>query len=148
MADSLHQVIIEASPATVYDAITQTNGIKGWWTDTCKTTAHEGGFCTFWFNDGQTQVTVEATRLLPNKRVFWQCINGPDEWLATELWWEISIGDHSGCILDFKHMNWQKDDGLFPLWNSTWGSLMMQLKHFCETGEANPYFQNMAEAIS
>jgi uncharacterized protein YndB with AHSA1/START domain len=148
MADSLHQVIIEASPAIVYDAITQSNGIKGWWTDTCETTAHEGGHCTFWFDEGKTHVTVEATRLLPNQRVFWQCIGGPEEWLGTELWWEITPGDDNTCTLDFKHMNWQTDYGLFPLCNSTWGSLMTQLKQFCETGEPAPYFQNLAEAVN
>ncbi|MFY0642495.1 MAG: SRPBCC domain-containing protein [Bermanella sp.] len=148
MADSLHQVIIEASPATVYDAITQNQGIKGWWTDTCETTNHEGGHCTFWFDDRQTHFTMEATRLLPNQRVFWQCIGGPEEWLATELWWEITQGEGNTCVVDFKHMNWQRDDGLFPLCNSTWGSLMTQLKQFCETGVANPYFQNTAEPVS
>jgi len=146
MADSLHQVIIEASPATVYDAITQNAGIKGWWTDCCETTYVEGGHCTFWFDNRQTHFTMEATRLLPNQRVFWYCIDGPEEWIGTELWWEISQDSDDRCTLDFKHMNWKKDDGLFPLCNSTWGSLMTQLKQFCETGEPSPYFQNLATA--
>lgn len=144
MADSLHQVIIQASPAAVYDAITQTKGIQGWWTDRCETTTHEGGRCTFWFDDSKTQFTMEATRLLPNQRVFWLCIDGPSEWIGTELWWEISQDKKNQCTLDFKHMNWQKDNGLFPLCNSTWGSLMTQLKQFCESGQPSPYFQNLA----
>ena len=142
MADSLHQVLIQASPARVYDAITKNIGIQGWWTDTCETTHQEGGRCTFWFDDKQTHFTMKATRLLPNQRVFWLCVDGPEEWIGTELWWEISQGDDKQCTLDFKHMNWKKDDGLFPLCNSTWGSLMAQLKQYCETGEACPYFQN------
>ncbi len=144
MADSLHQVTIEASPAVVYNAITQTQGIQGWWTDTCETALNEGGHCHFWFDNKQTHFTMEATRLLPNQRVFWLCIDGPVEWIGTELWWEISQDSNEHCTLDFKHMNWRKDDGLFPLCNSTWGSLMTQLKHYCETGEPNPYFQNLA----
>lgn len=146
MADSLHQVIIQASPAQVYDAITQTKGIQGWWTDTCEMTAQEGGTCTFWFDNHQTHFTMEARRLLPNQRVFWLCIDGPREWIGTELWWEISQGDEEQCTLDFKHMNWQRDDGLFPLCNSTWGSLMTQLKQFCESHEPNPLFNNLASA--
>ncbi|MGK0444709.1 MAG: hypothetical protein ACJA1U_001645, partial [Bermanella sp.] len=64
MADSLHQVIIEASPATVYGAITQQAGIQGWWTDTCETTLEEGGHWRFWFDERNTLITMEATRLL------------------------------------------------------------------------------------
>lgn len=144
MADSLHQVHILASDKTVYNAISQQAGIESWWTDHCDMTDHEGGISTFWFDNRKTLFSMRVQKLLPNRRIFWVCDQGPDEWVGTELWWEIQPDDNGHCILDFKHMNWAKDTGLFPLINSTWGTLMQQLKHYCETGEQRPLFQQSA----
>lgn len=142
MADSLHRVIIKADSQTVYRALTEQTGIQGWWTDTCESPRNEGGLYRCWFDNYKTLFTFEARKLLPNKRVFWLCIDGPPEWVNTQLWWEINALDSHHCEVDFKHMNWRRDDGLFPLCNSTWGTLMQQLKSHCESGEAHPWFRN------
>ena len=143
MADSLHRVQIQADVSQVYLALTTTQGVMGWWTDTCEVAAKEGGRCQFWFDDKSTCFSMCATRLLPNQRVFWQCTDGPQEWVNTELWWEITpIKEHT-CLLDFKHMNWTSDEGMFPLCNTTWGHLMHRLKYWCETGQALPLFTNI-----
>ena len=142
MADSLHQIMIHAHEQTIYQALTQTWGIQAWWTDTCEMARKEGDLCQLWFDNRQSQFTMKANKLLPGKRVFWVCLDGPDEWIGTQLWWEIQEIGENICLLDFKHMNWSKDDGLFPLCNSTWGSLMQNLKQYCESGNPNPWFRN------
>lgn len=140
MADSLHQVEIHANKADVYNALTTNTGIRGWWTSDCEMTTTEGGLCQFFFNDRSTHFTMRAQKLLPEQRIFWVCEEGPKEWKQTELWWEISEIGNNQCLVDFKHMNWQRDDGLFPLCNSTWGTLMTHLKSYCETGVPAPLF--------
>jgi uncharacterized protein YndB with AHSA1/START domain len=144
MADSLHQVHILASEQTVYNAISQQSGIQSWWTDHCQMAAKEGQTSTLWFDNEKSVFTMRTQKLLPNRRVFWVCEQGPEEWIGTELWWEIQPSPSGGCTLDFKHMNWVKDTGLFPVCNSTWGTLMQQLKVYCETGEQQPWFQQSA----
>ena len=144
MPDSVHEVTIHSSDVRIYQALTQSNGIQGWWTDRCEMAPAEGGVNRFWFNSEVKPFTMRCQKLLPNQRVFWVCEDGPEEWVNTQLWWEITPSSdkthESECKVAFKHMNWQRDDGLFPLCNSTWGSLMQQLKHYCETGETAPYF--------
>jgi uncharacterized protein YndB with AHSA1/START domain len=144
MADSLHQVHILASDKIVYNAISLQSGIESWWTDHCQMAAKEGEISTFWFDNKRSVFTMRTQKLLPNRRIFWVCEQGPEEWVGTELWWEIQPNEDGSCTLDFKHMNWAKDTGLFPLCNSTWGTLMLQLKIYCETGEQQPWFQQTA----
>ena len=143
MTDSLHQVTINASDHCIYQALTQNRGIQGWWTDCCEMTQLEGELCRFWFDNQQTCFTMKANKLLSDQRVFWLCLEGPNEWVDTQLWWEITNLGNGQCRLDFKHMNWKKDDGLFPLCNSTWGYLMQSLKEYCETKDAKPWFHNL-----
>lgn len=133
MADSLHQVTIQSDDATLYQAITSKEGIQHWWTDQCEMAHQEGEPTKLWLDNGRTQYTMRSQKLLPNKRIFWVCTQGPEEWIGTELWWEINAIDSNNCQLDFKHMNWHRDDGLFPQCNSTWGKLMNQLKRYCES---------------
>ncbi len=143
MADSLHQITIHCSANTLYQALTQDKGIQAWWTDTTHMAKQEDQHCHLWFDNHQSHFTFRATKMLPAKRVFWLCSAGPDEWIDTQLWWEIKAIDSETCRLDFKHMNWKKDDGLFPLCNSTWGSLLQHLKEYCEAGKVNPWFLNL-----
>lgn len=143
MADILHRITIEATPPEIYDALTTIQGISSWWTDTCELSEEEGGQCKFWFDRKATCFTMTAKRLLPHQRVFWQCTDGPKEWIGTELWWEITPTSHRSCQVDFKHMNWASDEGMFPLCNSTWGGLMHKLKASCENHQLHePLFVN------
>jgi len=133
MADSLHQITIEANERTLYQALTTDEGISGWWTRRCELANQEGESSYFWFGEQRpTRFVMRSQKMLPNKRIFLVCTDGPEEWIGTELWWEIQPLQDDKCQLDFKHMNWKRDDGLFPEWNSIWGKLMTQLKHYCE----------------
>ena len=142
MADILHHIQIKATPPEIYDALTTIAGVKSWWTDACELSNEEGGRCRFWFDQKQTCFTMQATRLLPHQRIFWQCMDGPKEWIGTELWWEITPTGSQQCQLDFKHMNWHSDEGAFPLCNTVWGGLMFRLKAYCEHGTRDPMFVN------
>ena len=140
MADSLHQITINTDDSTLYQALTTQEGINSWWTGQCELARREGDYSHFWLGNRPTQFTMRSQKMLPNKRVFLVCTHGPEEWVGTELWWEINAMPNGYCQLDFKHMNWNRDDGLFPECNSTWGLLMRQLKLYCESGQGSAYF--------
>jgi len=149
MADSLHQVHIECDPKTLYLALTQEEGIRSWLTPLCTMATSEGEPCHLTLDNGNTEVTLVAQKQLPFQRVFCRCTNGPAEWLETELWWEITQAEDAGCLLDFKHMNWKKDEGIFPHYNSMWGSALLKLKQYCELGVVDPLFeQSQPHALS
>ncbi len=70
MADSLHQVHILASDKTVYNAISQQEGIESWWTDHCEMATQEGHSNTFWFDNQRSVFKMRTQKLLPNRRIF------------------------------------------------------------------------------
>ena len=147
MADSLHQIEIHTDAHTLYQAINSDSGIKSWWTPLCHMAQKEGDNCRISYES--LRLILFAQKLLPQKRAFWVCLDGPQDWLGTELWWEIEQLGPKLCRLDFKHMNWQRDDGLFPQANSMWGNLLNKLKDYCECQAIpEPIHRPLMEAIS
>lgn len=133
MADCLHQITIDCDDRTLYRALTTSEGVTNWWTGHCDLAKQEGDSSHFdWKVGSPDKLIMRSQKLLPNKRVFLVCTHGPDEWIGTELWWEINPIHNQKCELQFKHMNWHRDDGAFAECNSTWGQLMLRLKTYCE----------------
>ena len=83
MVDILHRVGVKTpSPEKVYDALTTTEGLAGWWTDDTKGSGDVGGVLQFRFPPvgGFDMEVVEAQ---PSKQVVWRVVDGPDEWVGT-----------------------------------------------------------------
>ncbi|MBI5444808.1 MAG: VOC family protein [Deltaproteobacteria bacterium] len=66
-----HEVGIKASPEAVYEALTDTNGLAGWWTsDTRGNGSEVGGLLEFWFGDSCHK--FEVVQLQAGKLVRWK----------------------------------------------------------------------------
>lgn len=141
MATMHHQVWIDAEPKQVYEALATTTGIEGWWTDRVESDEEEGGTLTVGFEGGTVEYTFEIAEHSPGHRVVWDCMDGPEEWVDTELYWEMMAGQDGGTVLLFKHMDWEQASEFFALCNSTWGALMFVLKDFVEGKSPGPWFE-------
>jgi hypothetical protein len=69
MADIAMQVEVAAAPADVYQALTSTDGVAGWWTTRNETSGVVGKVDRFWFPDapmsfGWAQVLERLQRYL------------------------------------------------------------------------------------
>jgi len=51
MVNIKHYLVIKAAPGTVYQAITQEEGLKAWWTPTTKAAPEEGAILEFKFGE-------------------------------------------------------------------------------------------------
>ncbi len=51
MADNIHRAGINASPATVYDAVATVDGVEGWWSRETTGESRIGGVMTVRFRD-------------------------------------------------------------------------------------------------
>src|SRR5438045_1343688 len=91
MAEIRHNVVIKTTPEKVYKAVTTQEGIEGWW---CKhTTAKpEVGFVNV-FIFGQFRNEMQVTKLTPDKRVEWKCINSIEEWIGTDISFDMEEKD-------------------------------------------------------
>lgn len=138
MTDILHRVIIEASPEKVYRALTEQSRLSAWWTN-AKTQGKVGSVASFFFgSNGEHQVKMEITDLVPNERVCWKCIDGP--WVDTEAFQFHIQPDERGSALQFSNLGWAEPSEFFMHCNSKWGFfLAVSLKNLLETGKGQPH---------
>ena len=94
MVDILHKVGIKSSPDDVYAALTTIEGLAGWWTDdthgdgrrrrSAPVPLRAGGF------------DMKVIELDPGKRVLWEVVDGPEEWIGTHVIWDLKQdGDYT-----------------------------------------------------
>jgi uncharacterized protein YndB with AHSA1/START domain len=133
-----HEVGIKASPQAVYQALTDTNKLAGWWTsDTRGIGSKVGGVLEFWFGDFCQK--FEVVELKPDKVVRWKAYNkeGVEEWAGTEVAFSLSA-DEKQCFVHFSHSGWRRDSGILPHCSTKWAVFMLSLKDFLEKGKGQP----------
>jgi uncharacterized protein YndB with AHSA1/START domain len=136
MVDILHRVGVKtASPEKVYDALSTIDGLAGWWTDDTTGSSDVGGVIAFRFPPGGFD--MEVTELVPDKRVSWKVVDGPEEWIGTHVSFELSQADGYTIIL-FKQEGWREPVEFMYHCSTKWAIYLMSLKEYVETGTGKP----------
>jgi len=138
MTDILHRLVIESSPAQLYQALSAQDGLSAWWTQ-AETNAEVGGLARFRFGpNGDHQVDMKIVELVPNESVAWQCVDGP--WTnTTDFRFEIKPHER-GSVLQFANRGWEQADEFFMHCNCKWGFFLgVSLKSYLETGSGRPH---------
>ena len=141
MVDMLHRVGIQSSLDQVYRALSTREGVSGWWTNNTQGESKVGGALKFRFSDPSgVEIGGFAMKVLdlqPAKRVLWQVVDGPKEWIGTKISWELKQeGDY--VIVLFKHLGWKEPVELMHHCSTKWAIFMMSLKSLVETGKGSP----------
>jgi uncharacterized protein YndB with AHSA1/START domain len=132
MADILHRVGIKAPVAEVYTALTTTEGLAGWWTTDTQGDGELGGVLRFRFAAGGFDMKVR--QLDPGKRVLWEVVDGPEEWIGTEVDWVLDrSGDYTSVL--FHHRGWREPVEFMHHCSTKWATYLMSLKSLAETGK-------------
>ena len=106
MADILHRVGIKSSSLNdAYKALTTREGLAAWWTNNTQGETKVGGVLQFRFGAGGFDMKV--LELDPAKRVLWQVVDGPKEWIGTKVSWELKQEGHWTIVL-FRHQRWKE----------------------------------------
>ena len=111
MVDIVHRVGIEAPIEKVYSAVATTEGVAGWWTRETTGESTPGGMIDVRFltpaGDEVGEMTMDVTALEPDTRVRWRVVAGPEEWIGTDVTFDLTReGDYT--ILLFGHRNWRE----------------------------------------
>ena len=137
MVDILHRVgIKDTTPETVYDALTTTDGLAGWWTGDTKGNGDAGGLLQFRFPPvgGFDMEVLEAE---PGERVVWRVVDGPDEWIGTTVNWTLrQDGDYT--VILFEHRGWKEPVEFMNHCSTKWATFLLSLKSMVETGQGMP----------
>jgi uncharacterized protein YndB with AHSA1/START domain len=136
MVDILHRVGIKSSVSEVYTALTTTEGLAGWWTTDTKGEGNDlGGVLRFRFGAGGFDMKV--LELDPGKRVLWEVVDGPEEWIGTHVSWDLAQADDYAIVL-LKHAGWKEPVEFMHHCSTKWAVFMVSLKSLIETGKGAP----------
>ena len=141
MADILHRVGIKSSLDDVYNALATREGLAAWWTNNTQGESKVGGVLPFRFSAGGVEIGGFDMRVLEldrAKRVLWQVVDGPAEWIGTKISFDLKqSGDHS--IVLFKHQGWKEPVEFMHHCSTKWVIFLMSVKSLVETGKGAPF---------
>jgi uncharacterized protein YndB with AHSA1/START domain len=133
------QLLLSASPDTVYRALSTQDGLRSWWTETCDIVEAVDGLASFRF--GQKSKIMRVERLDPQREVRWVCVGGVtrhDEWIGTKIVFRLSA-DGDRTRLDFEHIGLVPALECFEVCERGWNHFMDSLKNLVETGQGHPF---------
>lgn len=137
MVDILHRVGIQSSPTEVYRTIATREGLAGWWTDDTRGSAEPGGKLHFQFGD-RGFFDIEVLEAEPGQRVLWRVTDGPQEWIGTNIVWDLKQEDDYTIVL-LKHEGWKEPVEFMHHCSTKWAVFLLSLKSLAETGAGSPY---------
>jgi uncharacterized protein YndB with AHSA1/START domain len=135
MAEIKQNVTIKVRPEKVYEALTSQKELASWWTRETTAKSEVGFVNVFIFGNARNEMKV--TRLTPDKNVEWRCINSSEEWIGTDISFDLQEkGEHT--VLRFTHGGWREMTDFFASCTYGWAMSIQSLKSFCETGTGKP----------
>ena len=135
MVDILHRVGIKSSLDDTYRALATREGLAAWWTTNTQGESKVGGVLQFRFGAGGFDMKV--LELDPGKRVLWQVVEGPAEWIGTKVSFDLKQ-DGDFTIVLFKHQGWKEPVEFMHHCSTKWAVFLMSLKSLVETGKGPP----------
>ena len=136
MADILHRIGVEnGSPQRVYDALSTLDGLSGWWTEKTTGDTDPGGVIEFRFGPGG--IDMQVVELDPGRLVRWEVVGGPEEWIGTEVRFDIRQ-DGDWTIVMFQHEGWREPVEFMSHCSTKWATYLVSLKQLLETGTGAP----------
>lgn len=139
MPDIIHQVTIKGTGPQIYHALTQQEGLAGWWTRHTQAEPVVGSTSSFSFNKGETVFSMRIETLDEPTHVRWRCLSGHPEWAGTNIEFDLNQLDDDTTQVNFKHLGWRSTDGILGLCSYDWAGYLWSLKELIENGAGHPY---------
>ncbi|HYG92370.1 MAG TPA: SRPBCC domain-containing protein [Nocardioides sp.] len=141
MVDILHRVGAEAPLENVYQALATREGVAGWWATETDGRSAPGDTLTVTFREesGTTigSFDLEVKDLDENRRVSWLVTGGPEEWVGTEIRFDLSEAD-GFTIVNFGHLGWREPVEFMHHCSTKWATFLLSLKALVEKGCGQP----------
>ena len=141
MVDIIHRVGIKSPANQVYQALTSLDGLAHWWTEDVQGDGGLGGKIEFNFRSPTGELKgnaiMEVQELSAEKAVRWRCVDGPAEWIGTDITFRLSRED-SQTIVDFGHRNWREAVDFTSHCSMKWATFLLSLREYIETGTGKP----------
>ena len=137
MADVLFRFDVDAPPQTVLEAVTTTEGIKGFWTSAAEVPGDVGETLKLEFAMAPLPFDLRLEQS-DDRTVVWRTETFPPHWVGTTVRWDVEARE-GGSTVGFRHVGFADDEEAGRV-AYTWGQIMVRLKEYAETGIPNPVF--------
>jgi uncharacterized protein YndB with AHSA1/START domain len=141
MFDIVHRIGIKASPDRVYSALSSTTGVSRWWTNDIAGDSIVGSNISFFFRlpSGELKgsMVMRVKELSSPSRVVWECIDGPPEWIATHISFDLKEEDNQTTVR-FAHRGWKEEVEFTAHCSMKWAVFLLSLRDYVQTGEGQP----------
>ena len=146
MSHYAKHLVLDATPAAVYAALTTPAGLRGWWSEDSDIADAVGGTHTFRFGPHRKELSIE--RLVPGQEVRWRCTGAhiavarlprPDEWVGTEIVFRLAPAGIARTDLDFDHIGLEPTLGCYDMCEAGWDHFLESLRRLLETGRGTPH---------
>lgn len=141
MVDINHRIGIKSPIENVYKALTSIEGLSGWWTKEATGDANQGGKIEFVFKSPEGELkgkmVMEVTAHEFNKKIQWRCLEGPAEWIGTDIRFELKQEGEMTIVL-FSHLNWKEVVEMTYHCSMKWAVFLLSLRDFVMTGRGQP----------
>lgn len=138
MPNIKHKLPIEAPVDVVFKAITNREGLAGWWTAANTGKPELGAIISFDFGE-KYHNEMKIVRLELNRHVEWVCLKGDPEWVGTHFRFELEKSGENSAIMRFGQTGWREETDFYANCNYHWGHYMTSLKSYCEIGKGMPF---------
>ena len=81
---------------------------------------------------------MKVLELEADRRVLWEVVDGPEEWIGTHVVWDLNQADDYTVVL-FKHQGWAEPVEFMHHCSTKWATYLMSLKSLIETGKGAPH---------
>lgn len=141
MVNIIHKVGIRAPLPKVYAAVSSVDGVASWWTKEASGDARSGGILEVLFRapDGEEKgrMSFQLVELVPNERVVWRFTSGPEEWIGTDVTFDlVRRGEYT--IVVFGHRGWREATEFTAHCSMKWATFLLSLRQVAETGVGRP----------
>lgn len=111
MTGIAHRVGIKVPRSAVYPALATLEGIAAWWTANTSGVCAVGGTInlesTIVAGERVGAMRMQVMTLDPDTQVRWHCTAGPEEWIDTDVVFDLSCEDDY-TIVRFGHRHWRE----------------------------------------
>lgn len=141
MGTIIHRIGIQGEIQKVYEALATVLGISDWWTKDTRGESEIGKtvvarFHTLEGNEiGSMQFEIRG--LEPDKKIHWKFVEGPPEWIGTEVIFDLHQEDHYTIVM-FSHIHWAEEVEFKAHCSMKWAVFMLSLKQLIENGKGQP----------
>jgi hypothetical protein len=137
VTDVFFRFDVDAAPDKVLDAVKTTEGIKGFWTSRAEVPVEVGQTLKLEFPIAPLPFDLRLEQS-DEHTVVWRTESFPPHWVGTTVRWDAEPRE-GGSTISFRHAGFSDDEEAGRV-AYTWGQIMVRLKEYAETGNANPVF--------